>query len=470
MFHKSNSIAIVAAIVAAAVIAPMASAQRGAPVPFNMKSKRATPVAYALFDANKKQVSQWYPVGNRPMPAASATEAVDVKGYDNMHDDLALYNASSPPWWFTNQYGVAPPTYWFGAANDEPEIWDDIAVNPGVAGLQSDLVETNIIWNIDGAFGGTPVDMVMFVSTWNKWLGSQGYSYGWYFAGLPSGSWIIDVPGNPIPLTPSTGDYTTMVGADNGEMDISCWAYDNINGYQRLYDYTAGVGACQVIFCSNQAVNEPNNPGGLGSTNTTMSSPDCVTLSGGSYYLWNYDFGAGYGTLNYSQALIRDSSLTRIYCDLPFGLMAYGDDLDDSTARPVQMAATFEIRDSTNTVIDAQYAAIFPDGSCELTVPTSMVPGNDYTVWIQYSHWLGKATTFTYSGSDVVITLDAINGNIVNSDNVVDLGDFDALAAAFGSAPGDGNWNVMADLDHNDVVDLGDFDQLAAGFGNEGDY
>lgn len=462
---------MIAAVAAFAVIAPVASAQRGMPVPFNMKSKRAVPTAYALFDANKNQISPWYPASTRPMAGSSATEVMDSKAYDNMHIDLGLFNAASFPWMFTNQYGVVPPTYWFGAANDEPEIWDDIAVAPANAGLQSDLVETNVIWNIDGAFGGTPTDMVMFVSTWSNWLGSTGYSYGWYFAGLPSGSWILDVPGNPVPNTPSTGDYTTMINTNNGEMDISCWAYDIINGYQRLYDATGGLGACQVIIASNQSVNEPNSPGGLGSSNTTMSSGDCVTLSGGSYNLWNYDFGAGYGVLNYTQCLVRDSSLPRISGQTPFGLMSFGGDIDDTTARPVGMAATFEIRDSTNTVLDAQYSVIMPDGSYELTCPTSMIAGNDYTVWIKYSHWLGKAATFTFTGGSMSgLNLDAINGNVEPADNVIDLADFDAFAAAFGSAVGDANFNYNADLDHTDVVDLGDFDQLAAGFGNEGDY
>ena len=52
-----------------------------------------------------------------------------------------------------------------------------------------------------------------------------------------------------------------------------------------------------------------------------------------------------------------------------------------------------------------------------------------------------------------------------NDDGEIDLGDFDALAAAFGSVPGDPNWNPDVDFDFNGVIDLGDFDILALNFG-----
>lgn len=85
-------------------------------------------------------------------------------------------------------------------------------------------------------------------------------------------------------------------------------------------------------------------------------------------------------------------------------------------------------------------------------------------------HWLRKASA-TINLTDVGATgvsLSLTNGDI-EPDNVVNLGDFDQFAAAFGSEDGDANYSAMADLDGNTVVDLGDFDILAEHFGEEGD-
>jgi hypothetical protein len=51
----------------------------------------------------------------------------------------------------------------------------------------------------------------------------------------------------------------------------------------------------------------------------------------------------------------------------------------------------------------------------------------------------------------------------------VTLFDFGALVAAFGSIPGDSNWNAEADLDGDEEVTLFDFGILVANFGDFGD-
>lgn len=79
-----------------------------------------------------------------------------------------------------------------------------------------------------------------------------------------------------------------------------------------------------------------------------------------------------------------------------------------------------------------------------------------------------KKTYAMNLSSDTVLNVVLINGDI-NHDNVIDLGDFDLFAAAFGSETGDGNYSFDADLNGDGVCDLGDFDILAGGFGQEGD-
>ena len=53
----------------------------------------------------------------------------------------------------------------------------------------------------------------------------------------------------------------------------------------------------------------------------------------------------------------------------------------------------------------------------------------------------------------------------INGDGIVDLSDLQALLAAYGSQPGDGNWNPNADFNGDDSVDLSDLQQLLSDYG-----
>ena len=61
-----------------------------------------------------------------------------------------------------------------------------------------------------------------------------------------------------------------------------------------------------------------------------------------------------------------------------------------------------------------------------------------------------------------------INGDI-NGDNVIGIGDFNALRAAWGALPANSNWNANADLDGNGVIGIGDFNILRSNWGAIGD-
>jgi hypothetical protein len=58
----------------------------------------------------------------------------------------------------------------------------------------------------------------------------------------------------------------------------------------------------------------------------------------------------------------------------------------------------------------------------------------------------------------------AILGDI-NQDRTVDISDAILAALAFGSYPGDPNWNSQADLNHDNEVDIFDIIMLADNFG-----
>ncbi len=73
------------------------------------------------------------------------------------------------------------------------------------------------------------------------------------------------------------------------------------------------------------------------------------------------------------------------------------------------------------------------------------------------------------SGADVSgVNVSLVNGDI-DGDNEVTLIDFGALVAAFGSVPGDSNWNPEADLDGDAEVTLFDFGVLVKNFGETGE-
>jgi hypothetical protein len=55
----------------------------------------------------------------------------------------------------------------------------------------------------------------------------------------------------------------------------------------------------------------------------------------------------------------------------------------------------------------------------------------------------------------------------LNSDGTVDLDDIYIISAAFGSKPGDSNWNRIADLDRSNLVNVGDLRTAARHYGED---
>ncbi|GBC97332.1 hypothetical protein HRbin16_03154 [bacterium HR16] len=95
-------------------------------------------------------------------------------------------------------------------------------------------------------------------------------------------------------------------------------------------------------------------------------------------------------------------------------------------------------------------------------------PGT-YDLAFKASHWLRTVVpNVSVSGSSVTVNVSLTNGDI-DGDNEVTLFDFGQLVAAFGSMPGDPNWNADADLDGDTEVTLFDFGVLVRNFGAIGD-
>jgi len=128
---------------------------------------------------------------------------------------------------------------------------------------------------------------------------------------------------------------------------------------------------------------------------------------------------------------------------------------------------TIQIEDSGNNVVQTATANL--DASGNYSFVPAVAPGT-YTVFAKASHWLRrKATGVTISSAGFSgVNFSLINGDI-NGDNTISLADFGQLKLAYGSMPGDSNWNPNADLDGNGAVGLSDFGILKLHYGESGD-
>ncbi|MCL6475778.1 MAG: hypothetical protein K6U75_12085 [Firmicutes bacterium] len=144
-----------------------------------------------------------------------------------------------------------------------------------------------------------------------------------------------------------------------------------------------------------------------------------------------------------------------------WGRIELRDFVGDVTQVPIGM----ELRQGG---VPVRTETIFLNADGNYTIPD--VENGTYDLAFKASHWLRtvvagvQVSDMDVSGVDVSLT----NGD-VDGDNEVTLFDFGALVAAFGSVPGDGNWNPDADFDGDEEVTLFDFGILVGNFGAVGD-
>lgn len=111
---------------------------------------------------------------------------------------------------------------------------------------------------------------------------------------------------------------------------------------------------------------------------------------------------------------------------------------------------------------------IFTDSAGNYVIPD--VPPGTYDVAFKASHWLRVVVpNVTVVDSDVTGVDASLTNGDIDGDNEVTLFDFGQLVQAFGSVPGDSNWNPDADLDGDEEVTLFDFGVLVRNFGAIGD-
>jgi len=112
-----------------------------------------------------------------------------------------------------------------------------------------------------------------------------------------------------------------------------------------------------------------------------------------------------------------------------------------------------------------EHLSVSLDNSGRFSVETSLAGSGN--VAVKVTHWLRRQVN-AYLAGEVSLSWSLLNGD-VDGDNEVTLFDFGQLVAAFGSMPGDSNWNANADLDGDAEVTLFDFGILVRNFGLIGD-
>jgi len=139
--------------------------------------------------------------------------------------------------------------------------------------------------------------------------------------------------------------------------------------------------------------------------------------------------------------------------------------LGDFTGDPRWVPVTVELRQE-GAITRTATLTLDEEGNYRLP---EVEPGT-YDLAFKASHWLRVAVSgVTVTEADVDgVDVTLLNGDI-DGDNEVTLFDFGALVAAFGSMPGDSNWNPDADLDGDEEVTLFDFGILVRNFGQMGD-
>ena len=161
------------------------------------------------------------------------------------------------------------------------------------------------------------------------------------------------------------------------------------------------------------------------------------------------------GELTAGDGLV-DIGADEYYAPVIQGRLIFG---DYNAVPPISFV---EIRSS-----NPQTRMVIPDPDGGFTIGN--VPSESFSISFKPSHFLRRTIGVdTSAGSVTGLEVYLVNGDI-DGDNEVTLFDFGQLVAAFGSMPGDANWNPNADLDGDREVSLFDFGVLVRNFGGIGD-
>lgn len=139
--------------------------------------------------------------------------------------------------------------------------------------------------------------------------------------------------------------------------------------------------------------------------------------------------------------------------------------LQSFSGNPTTQTLRLEIR-ATGSTTPLEVYTLSPDSANNIALRTYRVGTHD--VWLKGPHWLAQKLSVGLSATGVTNLNFSLKNGDVNGDNSVNLADFLALRAAFGTSSGSPNWNPNADLNGDGSVNVADFVILRANFGQSG--
>ena len=206
-------------------------------------------------------------------------------------------------------------------------------------------------------------------------------------------------------------------------------------------------------------VRRPFDPGGQWfwlRTSPTQGEPFYLHNPGGGWGFGGNPVGGGWLTEQDLSFTIEGRSTVRIS-----GTVTLQEYVGDKTVVPV----TIEVRNPGSSDSLETHVVNLDEGG-RYSFQTLLRGTFDLSA--KAPHWLRQTVANVSIAGDVTVDFTLSNGDI-DGDNEVTLFDFGALVAAFGSVPGDSNWNPNADLDGDEEVTLFDFGILVGNFGATGD-
>jgi len=135
-----------------------------------------------------------------------------------------------------------------------------------------------------------------------------------------------------------------------------------------------------------------------------------------------------------------------------------GNVAENFTVNVYHNGTQFQASDITNLAAGANITIVFAWNTSDVTA------GNMYELKAE-----ATAVPYETNLANNVLTGGAVKVKIigdVNGDNTVNLADWIAFDAAYGSHPGDPNWNPQADINGDGVVDNADGVLIAQNYHN----
>lgn len=121
-----------------------------------------------------------------------------------------------------------------------------------------------------------------------------------------------------------------------------------------------------------------------------------------------------------------------------------------------------------NTIISTQQVTALTQGSTRILTfnwNTTGVQAGNYTIKAEASVVTDELNTSNNKLTDGTVKIKAPLTGDINGDGTINDQDLNLLTQAYGSAPGDPNWNPNADLDKNNKINITDLNILGQDYG-----